>query len=489
MVQIINPSPRAMQAEKIGQALGIGVAKNFPDPQQMVQRRMLQESLKDLEDLASQPGATPFQLLSKLISSTAGIPGAEKYVGPVFQSLLPKLQGQQAQGIPPYPTSNQAMPSIPGQGEQNVINAGTPQQNMQQQGQAQPQQVSPQTNQPQSPEQFLQTAGTKYQLPDPSYTPDIFKGSLEPTQLGLGPIPPQYTPEQIQTAKLEDLNKGFADSPRAKVMEDYNELSRKKTQDIINAANTHATISEQQRLSQDRFQTVLENTIGSKDPHDLAVATHIANLDKYKKIANDQIRADKVNQEFDLYKSAKSGFEKSSYRPNPYLPITKQKYNENFKNLRNNAKDLIEKYGDRAYIEESLAKNGWSPIETAQIMNPLGEQNLKRIDNLPKFNEFNKPNNKDIDKWKKYLQEVIKPGQVDPKQVDVIKPGISLPLLYTEAHRSGMDDTTFNRIINELIQDRKIKLDPYQNKDLQQINLPPRHFFTLEEYLFGPKRL
>ena len=83
MVQIISPSPRAMQAGQIGEALGIGVGKHFPDPQQQVQKRLLQESLSKLPENAS-----PRDLLTTIGPQLLTTPGGAQLLSelaPLFK--------------------------------------------------------------------------------------------------------------------------------------------------------------------------------------------------------------------------------------------------------------------------------------------------------------------------------------------------------------------------------------------------------------------
>lgn len=56
------------------------------------QRSLLQNALKGIEN--PDPGTTPFQLASSLMQATAGIPGAERYVGELFKVLQGQLRGQ-----------------------------------------------------------------------------------------------------------------------------------------------------------------------------------------------------------------------------------------------------------------------------------------------------------------------------------------------------------------------------------------------------------
>lgn len=100
MVQIISPSPRAMQAGQIGQALGIGVNKNFPDPQMLVQRGMLQQALAKAKQQASDPNSTPLDRMFAVMEAGAGIPGSERYLSAVLPEVMKLSQAQASQNAP-----------------------------------------------------------------------------------------------------------------------------------------------------------------------------------------------------------------------------------------------------------------------------------------------------------------------------------------------------------------------------------------------------
>lgn len=98
MVQII---PRNELGTNLGQALGGGLGQGIEQGANIgLQRHLIQNALGDLTNLPK--NATPLQLASSLIKATAGIPGAERYVGQLFPLLLQqtRLQGLTQEGQP-----------------------------------------------------------------------------------------------------------------------------------------------------------------------------------------------------------------------------------------------------------------------------------------------------------------------------------------------------------------------------------------------------
>lgn len=103
MIQILPPKTNL--GAEIGQGLGQGLSKGIQRGAEVgFQRNLLQDSLKNLN---IPEGASPFDLAKGLISATAGIPGAERYVGQLFPLLLQQMRGQATKGQNPVGTNNQ----------------------------------------------------------------------------------------------------------------------------------------------------------------------------------------------------------------------------------------------------------------------------------------------------------------------------------------------------------------------------------------------
>lgn len=122
MVQVFDLSPTPSSASMIGNALGKGMAKNFVPPQQMVQRKMLQEGLDKVGNLAKDPNAKPIDLMTQYLHTFAGIPGAEKFAAPMLDKLMSMAaynqdltaQGEQSNNVPGAPPLGNPPPTMQG---------------------------------------------------------------------------------------------------------------------------------------------------------------------------------------------------------------------------------------------------------------------------------------------------------------------------------------------------------------------------------------
>lgn len=150
MVQIL---PQATSlGNEVGQGLRQGLSSGISQGSQVgFQRNLLQNSLKSLENLP--PGTTPYQLASKLMQATAGIPGAERYVGQIYPLLLQQLRGDQVN------QGQQPQQQFQGQNQQSSQPQGRGQGPFQQTGGY----LNPPMNQQQK-EQY----GERYALGDPA---------------------------------------------------------------------------------------------------------------------------------------------------------------------------------------------------------------------------------------------------------------------------------------------------------------------------------
>ena len=96
----LQADPYRSQAGQLGQALGLGINKNFPDPQMLVQREMLQKSLNEAKQSIRQPGATPLDKMFSFMQAGAGIPGSERYMGALLPLVQQLTQAEAAQNAP-----------------------------------------------------------------------------------------------------------------------------------------------------------------------------------------------------------------------------------------------------------------------------------------------------------------------------------------------------------------------------------------------------
>ena len=494
MGPLLDPTPRPTEASILGGALGQGIARNFPQPEQMVQRRMLQEAFDKAKTSATQKDASPLDLAFDFLQATAGIKGSERYIGAVLPLLLEKARSARGAQVEPLGGTQQPQQEGIPQGE------GIPQE-AQGDVQQQPTEIpSSQDFLAQSQAQFQQQG---QELPPPAVDQSgLFGGALQPTELGMGPIPNTYSPQQIQQVQTEDLQNGFPESIRAQRMEKYNDLARKETDDIVKAAQVQSEMATRRRQGQEAYRKVLGTTLNTNDPLDLALAENISERPGYRDVTSDVQRAEKVKQEYDLLKRNLDGFKVASVRPSPYLPWSRSQYEKNFKALRENAQPLIAE-GMRSQIYSKLRENGWTPTETEQILNPLGENLRGKINDISKFKEATptvsggkpfqqveqKINDRINKQWESFLQKNIKQGKVDPKNRDVLQPGTSLVLLRNEYMKKGGNWQDFESMILKLRDEGKIRLDRFQESEMNVINRRPIHSLFFEEFMFGTKSL
>ena len=449
----------------VGQALqGIlpqAVEKGF-------NRGMLQKSLEDIKNLSSQKNLTPLELLTSVMQAGAGIPGSERYIGQIYPLLLNQLRGQMA-------------PSGPASGGTGLPQAA--------QSAAAGMQQQPQINQPNA------SANLPIPLPQPSFEP--YKDTLEGIELGQGPIPKTYSPEQYQQVNQQYLSSSLDPEPALNAMKMQDDVSRAQLDDMIRGAETVGKIADLRAQQQERVRTKLREHLPELNEPDFAVAERIAQRPEFSGIKNDNLRAQKVKQEYNLYQSALENFKKNSERFN----YNKPEYNRQLDQLGHYAEVLV-RNGQRDLAEQLLKNNGWGPVETSTILNPLPQNVLKDFRNAPKiksaFENVNvlpddprfeeqadkaiKMRENTIKNYKNLIEKDFKTGSYDPAS-NVI-PGTSLLQLRDEAMKNGMEWQEFEKTINDLIAEGKIKLDSYQEQERGYLGQHPDRSFSIGEIIW-----
>lgn len=479
MVQFIDLEPG--YADKIRTQLAMGAGQNIANVLgeklgYQRDRQRIQEAMKGLEGMDAE-GKSPFQLASALISATAGIPGSERYVGQLFPLLMQQMSSQKYGQIPP--------PGAPGgmeatSGMQGAI-PGT------QQGAApETQKATPPMTQSQLP----------LQLPDPMVDP--FAGATEGIDLGQGPIPKTYSEDQYRQVAQMYQKSGLDPSPAINLMQQQDQAARAKTQDLLTAAETTGRVAQIRRQAQEQFRGVLREQLPGLNETDLAVAETIAQKPQYQSIKNDKLRAEQVKKEFDQYQAAVRNFSKSSERQNTDQLL----YNTQKKNLSTYAKKMVES-GQRDYAEQLLKQNGWGPVETSEILNPLPEKVVSGFKNLPKLKdplesvnispenekEFDaqlnnalKQRDKQLDAYKDYIKKNFETGKYD--RMNVIKPGSSLLQLRDNFLKNGGQFQEFSSLMTDLVDKGDIVLDSYQAQEMPLLEKRPEESFGIGEILW-----
>lgn len=192
-------APNATLGNQLGQGISQGFLESFkPAAQQQYQRGQLQKALEGMKQIANDPKATPYDIASALISTTSQIPGSERYVGQLYDSLMRSRQtrdffdgqgesnGQQggySQGNLPQNQMSMQSGGVGSQGNFNpLMNRNEPVQQpsplMQNQGMSQGQQIpgeTPALNTMSDPEMRQEARRQARALNDPTYEPIAYQ--------------------------------------------------------------------------------------------------------------------------------------------------------------------------------------------------------------------------------------------------------------------------------------------------------------------------
>ncbi len=206
MVQFfqLGPTAKGRIGEETGKAIGTGIGSVLQEAGEYKRNRgRLQQALQQIENLSPEEKKDPTRVLTSLISATAGIPGAERYVGSVFDTMSRQITSRaQAESA-----RSRKKTSV----QQPMQQAVQPMQ----QSQATPGQVIPQGEAyfrepapPQSPETLFPQQTSALQA-EPEMTPDElndYAGNLVDQSGGQMDWNQAYSAAQQQNAAIRDKN-------------------------------------------------------------------------------------------------------------------------------------------------------------------------------------------------------------------------------------------------------------------------------------------
>lgn len=447
------------------------------------QRGRLQKALGELQKLTPDQQKNPAQLLTSLLSATAGIPGAEKYVGQVFPYLL----AQQSQGAKsgfqmeqpgggPEPMQPQGGQPIP-QGKAPPQGKGA--------GQAP---VATQDQQTKAPLNV-------FDLEQPSGT---FPGQISDPNLQNVVLPKIYTPEQIQNIRMRARAQGLLpdiEDALVNQAEEYNQNSRKQIADLQSGYALQNQLRKDTLENQRAFTEYVEKEapeFASPDEKQLALELS----EKYQNEPSFAKRLARVKNEMRPYQQAKAALNRTLDRPLFGM-------NENQLSLaRKNAQMMVD-MGQKDQLRLMIAAGGHGDVEEALLLNPLPEAINKDLASIPRFIKpeekitvpFDSPKydeqlkkatehkQKQMASTQLYLQDAIKPGTY-------ANPGTNLLLVRKNLMEKGLSWDDAGLMIQNAVGNGKIKLDPHQQVDMQKLGYPPLggEAYTdnlIQYYLFG----
>lgn len=430
-------------------------------------RGMLQKSLEDIKNLPQKENASALDVLTSMMQAGAGIPGSERYMAQLYPLVLQQMQGKMAKDLPQpgmgQPPSQQ-LPSLEG-ATSSQFGADQQQQNL------------------------------PIALPEPAFEP--YKNELEGIDLGVGPVPKTYSPEQYREVNEKYLASGMDPAPAIESMKLQDAVARQKLDDAIKATQTVGNIADLRAQQQERIRAKLRSHMPELSESDFAVAERIAQRPEFRDIKNDNLRAQKVKQEYDLYQKAANNFSKVSERSN----FNDAEYNRQIRNLGSDAKIMV-RNGQRDLASQILSNNGWGPVEVSKILNPLDEQTTKSIQRMPNLknpldnvtvtsDDPRFENQADraiknraelVNKYKTVIEDGFKTGSYDPSSN--IQPGTSLLQLRDEFMQKGGEWQEFEELVNNLVNSGKIKLDSYQQDEKTLLGQHPDKSFSIGEIIW-----
>lgn len=429
---------------RLGQAFGQNLNQaSSQTAQQGYQRGQLQQALGKLKDIPE--NATPMQAIGALIEATAGIPGAERYVGQLAPLILERSRANQA------PPPEDIIPGgISAQGQ--APNFQQPQQQMK------GGQIGAQGNAPQ-PQNFANPVlekGTNIQL-----------AQFLPYNLG-----EQVSPENRMKI-LDDVKRGGGDVDFTRQqIDDYNAGKISQT-DLANANVDKETAQQQKQFAQ---EAQIAQYLGPKLPEKLDEGTKVLyqhlmakNLSKSKGMDEAFLNTQRDIQNFDKMRSEWI----KNIPDGNMMGMTESQT----KQQGSSAKPMLD-LDPVAYniLESAMVQKGNSIVDASHTLKPVTpslHNTLNKAEDYrayiyPKYDLSDKMMQKNIDEaQERQSKEVPKLAKDFEKIWDK---GISLINIYTDLSRKGW----FPAQINELFVELAPNFDSQQKVEHTQLNKHPR---------------
>lgn len=459
MVQVFSPSPRAMQAGQIGHALGVGVGKNFVDPQQMVQRGLLQNALKQAKFDIKQPGATPLDKMFSVMEAGAGIPGSERYMGALLP-IVQKLSEAEASQNTPLGIPDQQNEEI-NQSLKNFLSGGKTQNPTQQTsiqpGQQQQNPFYPNAVGQQQPIGNLPQAATGGFKQPVLSNQDLLKASkpyaAQKTAAGI-PTTPVEAYEELKAINADNIAANDLvekeRKERVQSQRDYGNLAASELQRVL----PNASGEELGYIKKQVEQSAGENA-SEADIQRLAAAE----ARKYKNMLS------KVESDV--------GAIRSYAKPWHKLMGSDKTAAQTSKDLRVKIQPLLDA-GLYDKARNVLSEAGLYPEEREMVITDLGENTLKYINQMPRVASTAEQGYEDG-----YSVKDKQTFKDNLKNILVSDPSTNLILLRGKYDlEKGLDWRTFKDALNENIENGTFKPNEDQFNQLNTLDEPPLNYLN-----------
>lgn len=364
--------PRNAPNASLSNQLGNGISQGFlssaqPAINQQYQRGELQKALEGMKGIANDPNATPYDIASALISSTSQIPGSERYVGQLYDSLMRSRQTKDFFGD----QGKQQAPSS--QFQQNKPQQRQQPQNFQSGGIGSQGNINP-----------LMNRSGPSQQPSPLMQN---QGNQQAFQQGNGETPSLNTmsPEEIDVEarrQAQALNDPNYYGTALKNLESINELKRKQQSDAV---NTQALETARQKDILDRdtnLRNFTQPKLKTNNPEEINDFMLIGQ--RYDNLKNNPAAwYDATKRDFDAFMNSKTALDNSSIPGMGKGQLRKGVRESELKRLDPIVKNLV-KYGKEDYARNKLASLYLSPTEIEERIHPINSQSRKNIETLPR---------------------------------------------------------------------------------------------------------
>ncbi len=467
MVQIINPSPYAMQQGQIGQALGMGVAKNFQDPQQMVQRNLLKNALQEAKASMNDPNATPIDTLFSLIQAGAGIPGSERYMGALIPEVLKISQANASQKVP-----------LGLQDQQGVQqgNAGISDISATGEGRAP-------TSTQQSLQNFLQDPNQNAFYPS-NVGEQQAPGNLPEAATVGRKLPVASTQQLLEWSKEYAAKKTQAGIPTTPIQA-YEELKAmnadNKESNMLVEQERKERVASQREYGDIGTKAFLKVNPNASDEEIAYIKRQVEQLAGENKSEADieRLAAGEARKYKNMISKVESGLSPQRSYNRPYRTLMGT--SKSAEKERNDVRVKIQPLLDAGLYDKArslLSENGYYPEEREMIVSNLGENSVKTINRMPKIKT-----NIDRSLEDGYTQGETSIIKQNIKEVLKSDPSANLILLRPKYEDSNVNWRIYKDTINESIDDGTFQPTEDQFNQLKTLEEPPLD--TLDKILYG----
>lgn len=446
-LQMVSGAPTPSRLSMLAEGLGKSIARGFPAPEQIAQRKLLSEALDKVGVLAKNPQASPIDLTLETLKAGAGIPGFERYAIPLMEKLTnmsayqnPINQGDQPQSGP----TPQAMAG--GQPPSNMLPQGIQTQSM--------------------PNEEMQGAS------------GIQLGQFIPMDIG------NYIgPDQAQNIINQTGSKGGDPNLAKQRIRDYNE-GLITYNELLNSNVDRQYGQVQRQLQQEqKVKSFIDEQLSKDIPE--------ARKNIYYKMMNKELRTSPdFTTAYQKVSPAIQAFEKRVKElPSKIPEADRLGMNQQQKKLQRQITKNMMDVDPLAYpiLEEMYKQKGHPITEIADTLNPL-PQNIKAITNQAgDYKEYLFPTRatseaataKMLDvAMKKQQEEIPKLAKQIAKNWDE---NISFTNMYTELKKKGWFPQNIQNLFEEL-KKLGLKLGEQQETDIVQLGTPPPiPFYRLSE--------